>query len=76
MIGLEGSTRMDKNGQVSLHREALGGFKGTNQNFVVPTNIVHIVVGSGRGTLDRTNQKIIGKSVDPWSECILDPPWG
>ena len=36
--------------------KALGDL-GTNANFMVPTNLVHIVDGPGRGTWDRKKTK-------------------
>ena len=43
-------TRFDSGGSV-------GGIYGTDQNFMVPTNLVHIVVGPGRGMWDRKSKK-------------------
>ena len=54
---------------------------------MVPTNLVHIVVGPGRGTWDRTNQKIrrplvgvyprtslgIGFTLSPYPLSLLRP---
>ena len=50
VIGLEGSTRIDTNGHASIQGEALGGFRVQVKNFMVPTNLVHKVVGLGRDT--------------------------
>ena len=49
---------MDKNGHDLIQGEFFW-VQGTNQNSMLPTNLVHVVVGPGRGTWDRTNQQII-----------------
>ena len=51
MIGLEGPTRMDENGHISIQREAFGEFRvQINFMVLVPTNLVHIALGSGTYT--------------------------
>ena len=39
VIGVQGPTRMDKNGHVSIQGAALWRFGGTDQNSMVPTNL-------------------------------------
>ena len=62
---------MDINGHVSTQGEALEEFRVQIEKKMVPTNVVHIVVGPGRGTWDRTNQNIIDKIQDPTSHQVL-----
>ena len=57
MIGLEGSTCMDKDGHVFIQGEALGGLRVQVNFLMVPTNLVHIVVGPGRGKWNRKKKK-------------------
>ena len=50
-------------GQKLTHLDSggsIGGILGTTQNFMVPTNLVHIVIGPGRGTWDQTNKNLWG----------------
>ena len=71
VIGLEGSTRMDKNGNFSIQEKALGGLRVQIKKTKVPTKLGHIVVGPERGTWDRTNQKFMEKSKHPTSRQVL-----
>ena len=57
--GSDWALRVDTEGQKWTRvdsGESIGGILGTNQNFMVPTNLVDIVVGSGKGTWDRQNR--------------------
>ena len=52
-MGSKDSTRMDKNGYVSIQGEALGDL-GYGSNLMVPTNLVHIAYGPGTYTRGQT----------------------
>ena len=40
--------------------ESIGGMFGTNSNFMVPTNLVNIVLGLGRARgIDKINKSLI-----------------
>ena len=65
--GRHGWTKMDTSRLKGKNR----GIWGTNQNKMVLTNLVHIVVGHARGTWDRKNQKHIEKSKKPTSQQVL-----
>ena len=66
--------RADADGQKWTHFDSVGitgGIEGTNQNSMVPTNLVHVVVGPGRGTWDQKNPKIIDEMKNPTSQQVL-----
>ena len=44
-------------------RGSIGGIWDTNQNFMVTTILVHIVVGPGRGTWDRENKQLLNGKI-------------
>ena len=55
----QSSIGIDKNGKTFESGRSIGGIKNTSRNCMVPTNLVHIVVGPGKGTWDRNKQKYI-----------------
>ena len=62
--GSDWARRIDTDGQKWTHFDSggsIGGIYGTDQNFMVPTNLVLTVVGPGRGTWDWKNQEFIEK---------------
>ena len=74
MIRLEGPTRMDTNGHVSIKGEALGGFEVQIKVLWYPP--IHIVIGPGRGIWDRQNENIIEQSNTPTSFGTTDHFFG
>ena len=65
--------RADTDGQKWTHFDSggsIGFFLGTDQNSMVPINLVHIVVGPGRGTWDPKNQKNIKEMKNPTSQQV------
>ena len=60
--GSDWARRVDTDGRKWTRfdpRGSIGGIWGTNQNLMVPTNLVHIVVGPGKGTWDRKTKKTL-----------------
>ena len=61
--------RLDTDGQKRTHFDSggsIGGIQVTNQKFMAATNIVHLLVGPGTGTWDKTSktqtsQQVLGR---------------
>ena len=63
---------MDKNGHGSIQGEVLGRFRVQIKIlWYIPTKLVHIVVGLGRGTWGRKVQEIIRQIKDPTFQQVL-----